>query len=175
MNADQKVQLANLCEFPQDQKWNLKYRASRDGFKGTDFHAKCNGVPNTLTVIKSTHGNIFGGFTEKQWTSLRCTVRDPKAYIFSLVNQENKPFKSVCSNRGAIRCNHYYGPMFGDDASERDIWITSESNSYEHSTSNFGLRFQHPDYVKGTERANTILAGSNYFQTLEIEVFTKTN
>ena len=60
MNADQQVQLVNLCEFPQDQKWELKYRASRDGFKGTDFHAKCNGIPNTLTVIKSTNGNIRG-------------------------------------------------------------------------------------------------------------------
>ena len=175
MNADQQVQLVNLCEFPKDQKWELKYRASRDGFKATDFHAKCDGVPNTLTVIKSTNGNIFGGFTEKPWTSDICVVSDPKAYIFSLVNQENKPFKSVCSNRGAIRCYSSGGPIFGDDDSVKDIWITSESNSNKDSSSNFGLRFEHPDYVKGTKRANTILAGSNYFQTLEIEVFTKTN
>jgi len=87
MVADQQVQLVNLCKFPQDQKWELKYRASRDGFKATDFHAKCDGVPNTLTVIKSTHGNIFGGFTEKPWTSVVWVVSDPKAYIFSLVNQ----------------------------------------------------------------------------------------
>ncbi len=97
MVADQQVKLYNLCEFPKDQKWELKYRASRDGFKATYFHAKCDGVPNTLTVIKSTHGNIFGGFTEKPWTSVECVVSDHKAYIFSLVNQENKPFKSVCS------------------------------------------------------------------------------
>ncbi len=173
MVADQQVQLVNLCEFPQDQKWELKYRASRDGFKATDFHAKCDEVPNTLTVIKSTHGNIFGGFTEKPWTYR--TVSDPKAYIFSLVNQENKPFKSVCSNSGAIRCHPDYGPSFGDSGCVKDIWIKSESNSNENSSSNFGLMFEHPDYVKGTERANTVLAGSNKFRTLEIEVFTKTN
>jgi hypothetical protein len=176
MNADQQVKLYILCEFPKDQKWELKYRASRDGFKGTDFHAKCDGVPNTLSVIKSTHGNIFGGLTEKPWTSHYCVVSDPKAYIFSLINQENKPFKSVCSNRGAIRCRQNFGPTFGDeDADKKDIWITSESNSNEDSSSNFGSRFEHPDYVKGTKRANTILAGSNKFRTLEIEVFTKTN
>jgi len=128
-----------------------------------------------LRVIKSTNDNIFGGFTEKQWTSDKCVVSDPKAYIFSLINQENKPFKSVCSYRGAIRCYWSGGPIFGDDDSVKDIWITSESNSNKDSSSNFGLRFEHPDYVKGTKRANTILAGSNYFQTLEIEVFTKTN
>jgi len=182
MNADQQVQLVNICEFPQDQKWELKYRASRDGFKETDFHAKCDGVPNTLTVIKSTHGNIFGGFTEKPWTSDDCVVSDPKAYIFSLVNQENKPFKSVCSNRGAIRCHSRYGPTFVDQNFtifryylNFTIWIKSDSNSNEDSSSNFGLRFEHPDYVKGTKRANTILAGSNKFRTLEIEVFTQTN
>jgi len=65
--------------------------------------------------------------------------------------------------------------MFGDDSSIRDIYLKSESNSNVDSSSNFGLRFEHPDYVKDTERANTILAGSNHFQTLEIEVFTKTN
>jgi len=82
----------------------------------------------------------------------------------------------VCSDRGAIRCYPKYGgPMFGDNALERDIWIKSESNSNENSSSNFGLMFEHPDYVKGTERANTVLAGSNKFRTLEIEVFTKTN
>jgi hypothetical protein len=175
MDADQQVQLVNLCEFSQDQKWELKYRASRDGFKETDFHAKCDGVPNTLTVIKSTHGNIFGGFTEKPWTSVECVVSDHKAYIFSLVNQENKPFKSVCSNSGAIRCHSGFGPIFGDNGGKKDIWITSESNSNEDSSSYFGLRFEHPDYLKGTERANTILAGSNKFRTLEIEVFTQTN
>ena len=35
MVADQQVKLYNLCEFPKDQKWELKYRASRDGFKAT--------------------------------------------------------------------------------------------------------------------------------------------
>ena len=118
-----------------------------------------------MATYVATNGNIR--FTEKPWTSDICVVSDPKAYIFSLVNQENKPF--VCSNRGAIRCFPGYGPMFGDDDSKRDIWIKSDSNSNEDSSSNFGLMFEHPDYVKGTKRANTILAGSNKFRTLEIE------
>jgi len=35
--------LVELCEFPQDQKWDLKYRTPRDGFKASDFHTKCDG------------------------------------------------------------------------------------------------------------------------------------
>jgi len=42
--------------------------------------------------------NIFGGFTEKAWNSTSGYVADPKAFIFSLVNKENKPFKAVCTN-----------------------------------------------------------------------------
>jgi hypothetical protein len=93
MDTDQENQLLNICEFPPSQKWELKYRASRDGFKASDFHSKCDGIPNPLTVIKTTSGNIFGGFTEKAWNSNNQVIRDPKALIFSLVNKEEKPFK----------------------------------------------------------------------------------
>ena len=97
MDSDQQNQLINLCEFPPSQKWELKNRASRDGFKSTDFHTKCNGIANTFTVIKTTSGNIFGGFTEKAWNSNNQWIGDPKAMIFSLVNKENNPFKVICS------------------------------------------------------------------------------
>jgi len=86
--------LLELCEFPQDQKWELKYRASRDGFKASDFHSKCGGIPNTLIVIKAKSGNIFGGFTEEGFD---VSVVDLITFIFSLVNKENNPFKVICS------------------------------------------------------------------------------
>jgi hypothetical protein len=58
-----------LCEFPQDQKLELKYRASRDEFKTTDFHSKCDETDNTITVIQAKKGNVFVGFTEEKWHS----------------------------------------------------------------------------------------------------------
>ena len=177
MDTDQLNQLINLCEFPASQKWELKYRASRDGFKSTDFHTKYNGIANTFTVIKTTSGNIFGGFTEKAWNSNNQWIRDPKALIFSLVNKEEKPFKVMCSNEGknAICCDSYYGPCFGgDDDYIRDICIRTDSNNKE-SYSHFGYAYQHPDYVKETVRAHNILAGSRSFKTLEIEVYAKTD
>jgi len=67
MDIKLQKQLINLCKFPVGQEWDLKYRASKDGFKSTDFHRKCDGIPNTLTVIKSKSGNIFGGFIEQKW------------------------------------------------------------------------------------------------------------
>jgi hypothetical protein len=35
------------------KRLELIYRASRDGYKSSDFHSKCNGKKNTITFIKS--------------------------------------------------------------------------------------------------------------------------
>ena len=172
-----QIQLLKLCEFPQDQKLELKYRASRDGFKASDFHSHCDGIPNTLTVIKAKSGNIFGGFTEQEWHSECEFVTDPKAFLFSLVNKEEKPFKVLCSNEGeqAICCNSKLGPCFGGEGDYiKDICIRTDAN-IKTSFCDFGYSYQHPDYLKDTDKANNILAGSLKFETLEIEVYAKSN
>ena len=71
----------------------------------------------------------------------------------------------------------YSGPVFGGslNAFGSDIFISSDSNTNRDSFCNFGWTYEHPEYLKGTERAKSILAGSYKFQTLEIEVFAKIN
>ncbi len=173
-------QLDELCEFPKDREWELIYKASRDGFKASDFHAKCNSHPilqkGTLTVIKSDSGNVFGGFTEKAWSSHQGFVTDPSAFIFSLVNKDKNPFKVNCSNDGqyGIYCNENYGPVFGGDGEKlRDIVIISDSNTLNKSYTDFGYAYQHPDYQRETDKAKSILAGSFKFHIDEIEVYEK--
>jgi hypothetical protein len=64
-------ELMFLCEFQNTLKWNLIYRASQDGFEAANFHSKCDNKPNTLVIIKSENGNIFGGYTDKMfWFAL---------------------------------------------------------------------------------------------------------
>jgi len=166
--------LVQLCEFSQCQEWELLYRASRDGFSAEDFHSKCNGTENTLTVIKSESGNVFGGYTGKAWSSNCKFVSDPNAFIFSLINKENKPFKVICSDGGidAIMCNSSYGPTFGICPS--DIFIADNSNT-NSCLCNFGNKYKHPDFIFRSEKAKNILAGSYDFKTIEIEVYTKDN
>ena len=53
---------------PIKSEWRLLFRASRDGFAALAFHFKCDNKGPTITVVKSGR-NIFGGFTEKAWTS----------------------------------------------------------------------------------------------------------
>ena len=165
--------LLELCRFSKDQKWELKYRASKDGFLATDFHTKCDGIGNTLTVIKAKSGNIFGGYTEQKWHSRGGFVTDPNAFIFSLVNKEEKPFKVMCSNEGqtALYCSSNSGPCFGG----HDFDIKSDSNINKESYCDFGFSYQHQDYLWKTDKAKNILAGSYKFETQDIEVFSKTN
>ncbi len=177
VSLDQQNKLVDLCEFSKDQKWKLKYRASRDGFNSADFHSKCDAVENTLTIIKTTSGNVFGGYTEKAWSSLH-EVRhiDPKSFIFSLINKENRPFKAQCDESihvddGYPRCYRNFpcfGPSFGSD-----IRILNNSNKNRDSFSEFEDWYKYPFCGLRLNSSNVILAGTPYFKTTEIEVFTK--
>ncbi len=165
--------MVKLCEFSLNQKWKLIYRASRDGFEAFDFHTKCDEVANSLVVIKSTSGNIFGGFASEKWSSSRETIKDAAAFIFSLKNKENNPFKAVCSNGGenALVCDSRTGPTFGGKRSMiRDLIIRNNSNKHL-SCSNFGHVFKHTDYEMDSDKAKNILAGTEHFLTKEIEIF----
>jgi len=167
--------LVELCKFPLLQKWELKYRGTRDGLKAADFHKKCDGIAKTLTVVKATSGNIFGGYAGQAWHSTGYYIKDPQAFIFSLVNREEDPFKVNVSNEGkyAIYGSAQYGPIFGgDDKYIADLVIF---NTEETSFSEFGYSYQHERYPKDTVKANSILAGSLNFQVQEIEVFAKKN
>jgi hypothetical protein len=58
--------LNEMCKFSEYKKWDLIYRASRDGFDSYSFHRKCDFIPNTLCII-STFDSIFGGFSSLCW------------------------------------------------------------------------------------------------------------
>jgi hypothetical protein len=51
-DEQQYFDLIDLCEFSQNDKWSLLYRGTRDGFGSNDFHSRCDGHSNTLTILK---------------------------------------------------------------------------------------------------------------------------
>ncbi len=58
----QSLELLELGEFSSSDKWSLLYRGTRDGFGTNDFHSKCDGHSNTLTIFKAKGSVfIFGG------------------------------------------------------------------------------------------------------------------
>ena len=56
--------------FDSKYKWKLLYRASDHDFTADSFHEYCDDKGPTLTIIKSSDGWIFGGFTSQSWS--RC-------------------------------------------------------------------------------------------------------
>ena len=158
--------------FAEDKDWFLVYRGTLDGFGAADFHRECDGVAKTVTIVKSTNGNIFGGYTDKLWLASPYAKQIPgdNSFIFSLVNEQNKPFIATAKKYvDAIWSNCDCGPCFGFIGT--DIKIASDSNINTASSSTFGCSYEHQDYIYKTYEAKTILAGSNKFQTTEIEVF----
>ncbi len=69
----------------------------------------------------------------------------------------------------AIQCNLSSGPIFGWG----DIAIADNANTTMDSFSNLGDCYSHPQYVLGTNEAESFLAGSYKFQLDEIEVYQK--
>jgi len=61
-------ELINLCRFAQNKAWNLIYRATQNGFGSNNFHRNCDEKLNTLIIIKSRNGNVFGGYTTQDWS-----------------------------------------------------------------------------------------------------------
>lgn len=159
--------LFQLCGFGKDEKLDLIYRASRDGFNASDFHLKCDGIKNTLVVIQSSNGYVFGGFTKKAWSSNDEWIEDPESIIFSLFNHEKTTFKGYVKRFvSAIGCFSSKGPRFGDD-----ITIASSSNVNEESYSVYGHSYKDSSFRYGKDSVSCILAGSKFFRTQEIEVF----
>ena len=147
-----------------------KYQASVDGFSAKNFHDYCDGLKHTLTIVKTTRGYIFGGYTDEAWNSHNEYVKDPNAFIFSLINRESNPLKMKCLEtrytvRGhSGRCIQQYG-----DA----LCLSSNSNVTMNSFSNLGDVYNHPSYAYGSTQANEFMAGSAHFKNLEIEMYIK--
>ncbi len=184
-SPEQASELMTLCEFQADQKWTLLYRATIDGFSADSFHLKCDNKPNTFVLIKSQMGNVFGGYTEQNWCVMQPEMTnrndyrfkfDNKAFIFSLINSENRPLLMKAESKphpyfaneetsvsASIRCESNLGPSFGGDSMLLgDIHITNNSNipnDFRHrwSKSNLGVNFKHPLYNFRGHRARSYL------------------
>jgi hypothetical protein len=162
-------------------EWKLVYQASRDGFSAESFHQKCDGQGVSIVVVKSTKGNLFGGYTSKGWTSTRGSVSDPKATLFTLLNPQGiAPSVFPLSPNGvdrAIFCDPNFGPTFGSSAQvafnlfalqtpeQYDLRISNNCYANQESVSSFPQA-----YLDGTGRGLS-LDGARNFTVLDYVVF----
>lgn len=141
----------------------LLYRGSRDGFYSKDFHQHCDQKGATLVLCKSnSYGKVFGGYTTKGWSQIEDYISDKDAFLFSLSNSTKHP---ITNGDCAIFCSGETGPVFG---AGYDLFICSNSNVVEDSTSALGLTYKANDNLGDL---TSYLAGASNFMLSEIEVF----
>ena len=81
LNNEAKKMLLNWLP-KKPTKLTLLLNSNIDGDSTSTFMNKCNGKCPTLVVIKTTKGNIFGGYTTQQWKQGK--VKDQNAFVFSI-------------------------------------------------------------------------------------------
>jgi hypothetical protein len=158
---------ACLKEFA-GKRWQLIYRGSRDGFGVSDFHKKCDGHANTVTVIETTKGFVFGGYTPLTWKSGGHDNSDlmEKTFLFTVVNPHMiEPQKFPLRGSRAIYCNSKSGPTFGFSP---DLSVSDYCNSNAKSFTNIGFGFTNRTAIDGRQ----VFTGEQYFTVKEIEIFT---
>ena len=77
------------------QNLELLYRGSLHGFKSSIFNPICDNVPKTLTIVKTTDGDLFVRFMEFKRNSFSFAELkvDENSVRFYLRNGENTPVK----------------------------------------------------------------------------------
>jgi hypothetical protein len=170
--------LKTLKRFPKvlkelkTKQWTLLYRGSDHGFKSSDFHGKCDGKSNTITIILTTKGFIFGGFTPIPWDSSSQYKPDSsgRSFLFSVKNPHDHDFGRIglTNPQRAIYCNSSYGPTFGNG---HDIYIANGCNENTSSFTRVGLGYAHNTIFDPYK----VFTGEQYFTVKEIEVFTLTD
>jgi hypothetical protein len=162
-----------ISDFPEifadfgGKQFSLLWRGGRDGFGVRDFHDRCDGHANTLTLIEDTNGNIFGGFTPLKCESCLKWKADAslKSFLFTLKNPRNIPARKFAlkaeKKEKAIYCDSKLGPCFND------IIISDNCNANTNSVISFGFSYTNDTGLDG----RTFFTGSRYFRVNEIEVF----
>ena len=147
-------------------KFSLIYRASRDGWKSSDFHTKCDNKGKTICIVRSDTNNVFGGFTSVSWTTDSGKFhKDSNAFLFlirSSKNYESQIF-NLKTEKKDYAVQHYWNYMcrFGDGC-DIVIYMSCNTNTYSYTCqSSYDIPDKH--YLNG---------GNRNFKVEEIEVFT---
>ncbi|CAB4021282.1 Fibropellin-1 [Paramuricea clavata] len=152
--------------------WTVCWRASEHGWGGRIFHNRCDDEKPTLIIVKVVKDGknfIFGGFATASFKGPGF-IHAPGSFIFSLRNNDNlTPFKIPLINdltRKALYSYSDSGPSF-----RYDLFISDKANSTANSLADLGREYQTPPgYKVYEENTQALLAGSENFTPLEVEV-----
>ena len=154
-------QLLEWSGTPGNKQMVLLYKATRDGYTYKDFQLKCYGKGEVWVIISDAKGNVFGGHTSIGWKGSNRWVKDPAAYVYTLVNPHGIPPTKYNPQENSLCILDSGKIRFGSD-----LVIADNSNSNNNSYTDFPS-----DYIDTTGKGKTTFTGDHYFQIKEIEVW----
>ena len=164
LNDEEKVLISEWIHPKKVLKFNMVFNTNKDGSSASTFHCYCDGVSPTVTIVRDTSGNKFGGYTTSTWNQPGPGAnygRDPDAFIFNL----SKKIKYLQTDKFVVHSiyrNNSYGPTFGGGyCLNLADSCTGNSSSYTNTHSSYK-----------TDNKNLIgNSGSTSFQVSYYEVY----
>lgn len=162
----------STCWLPR-RAYTLLYRGTRDGMSPVPFHARCDDMGPTLTLIHAYGGEVFGGYTRTAWRSHGFVgesyylAGDDTTCLFGVTG----PFGVArfrllaCDSDRALYSSPHLGPGFGYGG------LTIDADPYHGglfkntSNSTIGPSFESPGSMA------CLTNGSDDFLPLEVEVY----
>ncbi len=164
LNDEEKVLISEWIHPKKVLKFNMVFNTNKDGSSASTFHYYCDGVSPTVTIVRDTSGNKFGGYTTSTWNQPGPGAnygRDPDAFIFNL-SKKIKYLQTDKYVQHSIYRHNSYGPTFGGGFC---LYLadscTGNSSSYTNTHSSYK-----------TDNKNLIgNSGSTSFQVSYYEVY----
>ena len=149
--------------------FKLLYRATQEGNNIRTFHNKCDNIKGTLTIVKTTKGMRFGGYTEQKWycsNNNSAHQKDGKEVCFCFSLDLFKIYNFNDNFKYSIYCGYNCGPYF-----------TGGDNNFFYIYNDKGLLFGYTYYTTKNnsfgkiENDYEINNGQQNFSVVEMEVF----
>ena len=145
-----------------ERRVKLLYKATPEENTRDDFHRKCDNKGATVTIIETTKGRRFGGYTSLSWDSSAGWKNDKEAFLFSLDN--DKKYDVIQDAVYKVYSNTGFGQWFGSNG---NIGLAYEKNYFignDTHQENFG------DKCYSTTVENE-LSGGKTFNISKMEVY----
>ena len=143
-------------------KYNLIYRATRDGDTSTIFHNKVDNKNSLLSIIETNKGLKFGVFIEQPYKKTGNRIQDNKVFIYSL------NLKKIYNSKERVYTNndvsnylidlHYQPIRICDNCLSNKSSCTCSKSSADNS-------------FLGFEKDYELNNNEQYFQVKELETF----
>ena len=137
-----RLKLVPQFRYNDKLKFELLYRATRDGDAAEVFHRLCDNKQNILVIVETTKYRKFGGFCSIGYKSKGGSQNDNTAFVFSF---DKMKVYNVIKDNCAVFWGIQYGPMFGggimvvDNKFLTNLNSANPKNNYYEIPNNYEL------------------------------------